>query len=306
MSTRSVRLVGRGVFAALVLSPPVVAAGSTPATAVAIVAHGADAGLGVAEASHGVAAALGSSRGLAEPISRLATPGAVRLAEEARRAMGAPAALANEILALGREAGVDTIPADVAALHARVGALPDDESARLAELVHAIRYAAGMIEDAVGALAPDEREELERLLTEATDALADDHADANERQAKMLRLDALARRVDLDRLFAASIVVSATLESTLQPLLAAACGVPASIGPPPFSDPNGLVVVGSAGPDTYTTPTILLIELGGDDVYELSNRAGGVAPGDFPISIVVDVDGDDSYHSGGATDVLLT
>lgn len=78
---------------------------------------------------------------------------------------------------------------------------------------------------------------------------------------------------------------------------------------PIFSDPEGLVVLGGEGDDTWTRDglvldPVLMVELGGNDVH--LTTAGGAcgaaafhACNNLPLSVVVDLAGDDTYHYDG-------
>jgi HEAT repeat protein len=58
----------------------------------------------------------------------------------------------------------------------------------------------------------------------------------------------------------------------------------------------GPVFIGGAGPTHYTEPALLIIDLGGDDLYECpAGAANGLAG--RPISIVIDLGGNDIYRS---------
>ncbi|MCC6575206.1 MAG: HEAT repeat domain-containing protein [Planctomycetes bacterium] len=57
----------------------------------------------------------------------------------------------------------------------------------------------------------------------------------------------------------------------------------------------GRVIIGGTGNDTYTEDAALIVDLGGDDKY--FNNAGGSRPG-CPVSVVIDVSGDDLYQGG--------
>jgi hypothetical protein len=60
---------------------------------------------------------------------------------------------------------------------------------------------------------------------------------------------------------------------------------------------NATVCVGGEGDNTYSVDYPLLIDLGGEDTYV--NSAGGASPlaGQQPVSVVLDMAGDDSYQS---------
>lgn len=61
--------------------------------------------------------------------------------------------------------------------------------------------------------------------------------------------------------------------------------------------PWGLIVVGGGEPDTYEPdafgPIALLLERGGSDLYRI--QAGANASADNPVSVLIDLDGDDRY-----------
>lgn len=56
--------------------------------------------------------------------------------------------------------------------------------------------------------------------------------------------------------------------------------------------PIGKVIVGGPGPNVYTEDAALILDLGGDDVY--LNNAGGTRPG-VPVAMVIDWGGHDRY-----------
>ncbi len=60
--------------------------------------------------------------------------------------------------------------------------------------------------------------------------------------------------------------------------------------------PAGVVVIAGGGDDVHEgqdTPVLLLVDLGGDDVY--LGGAGATLDGDNPVSVAIDVGGDDTY-----------
>ena len=63
-----------------------------------------------------------------------------------------------------------------------------------------------------------------------------------------------------------------------------------------FDTPMGRVICGGVGPNVYTEEAFLIIDTGGDDVYE--NSAGGAnGLAGRPISIVIDLGGNDRFVS---------
>jgi HEAT repeat protein len=121
---------------------------------------------------------------------------------------------------------------------------------------------------------------------------------AVEQQAVIAR----ARRVRYERLFRAANVlihgvgryVAAMAE--LPPLLG--WGAPESATEPlVFDSPLGPVVIGGLGDDEYAEDAMLLVDLGGDDVYR--NNAGGCRPGGGGIAVLIDHGGHDRYLAAG-------
>ena len=62
--------------------------------------------------------------------------------------------------------------------------------------------------------------------------------------------------------------------------------------------PKGLIVVGTTGNDSYlyTVPPLLIIDGGGDDLYQFSDD-----PVKYPLSVIIDLSGNDRYLSPDST-----
>jgi len=58
--------------------------------------------------------------------------------------------------------------------------------------------------------------------------------------------------------------------------------------------PAGLLLIGDRGSSTFTEEAVIIVDLGGDDVYE--NCTGG-GSADRPVSVAVDLGGNDIYHA---------
>ena len=73
---------------------------------------------------------------------------------------------------------------------------------------------------------------------------------------------------------------------------AAALRVPGMQFPPPqrFDSAIGAVIIGSAGPDRHPSDAALIIDPGGDDLYERAPATGGA------LAVVVDLAGNDRYE----------
>jgi len=101
------------------------------------------------------------------------------------------------------------------------------------------------------------------------------------------RLVALAAAVDRERLALARRLF---LDATAR--FVRALRAPGMQFPPPqrFQSAIGLVVIGSAAADRHPADAALIVDPGGDDVYERAPATGG------GISVVVDLDGNDRYQ----------
>ena len=99
----------------------------------------------------------------------------------------------------------------------------------------------------------------------------------------------LGRRVD----------VGALVQVTQRLMAAVECFVAGNVKlvPGQFETSAGLVIVGTEGDDVYDVPAVLIIDLGGNDRYE---NVAGVASWVVPISVCIDMAGDDVYtgHQG--------
>lgn len=86
---------------------------------------------------------------------------------------------------------------------------------------------------------------------------------------------------------------------------------------PPFSDSEGLVILGATGPNTYTRgglilDPVLVVEQGGDDTYANSGAGacplpltvGNVACNRLALSFILDLAGNDTYAYDGVPSVI--
>ncbi len=250
-------------------------------------------GLAAAEAGQALATRLAQAQGLDQYLVPILTTRAIAIAEEHQTR---PGDLATELLALAPLAGVAVSPTDALSLRADVATLSSSQAQALAILAHGVREANALRELALAGLTQGERAELASLALRAGDALGDAHADPSTQAKPVSQLGALESKVDQDALAAAGLVIGQSLQTSMG-LLADACDVLNApiVSTPPVSLLGGLIVVGSNGPDAYSGFHILVLEPGGSDAYE--DTAGGVAPfAPFPVSVVLDLAGDDVYH----------
>jgi hypothetical protein len=145
----------------------------------------------------------------------------------------------------------------------------------------------------------------------------------NAQDLQMRRTLALAKAVDLPKLFAAARQLTALCTPASLGKLKTAARSPGPIAPglPPgisgdlrYAQPGpwGWIIVGDRGPNHYEGPIALVLDLGGDDTYALTDpplagliidyqgddRYQGLAgAGLAGVSVLVDLQGDDQYQS---------
>jgi len=124
----------------------------------------------------------------------------------------------------------------------------------------------------------------------------------NRTETKLATLFAKVDKVDVRRLFQAGAILAMLADSSWLvekgPSLAGSglsqpvplIGVEGEVVAA-WRTPQGLVVIGGRGPNRYSTGVCFLIDLGGDDIYDLPQ----IAPGTF--RFVADLSGNDLYRS---------
>ena len=110
----------------------------------------------------------------------------------------------------------------------------------------------------------------------------------NSSHKNILKYTEIARKVDLEGLYQAALVLTRAVESGKKHLLKVKNFVPFES----YSFTGLPVAVGGRGIDVYNREYLLTVDFGGNDSYR--NKAGGAFDG---ISVVVDFDGNDSYES---------
>jgi hypothetical protein len=222
--------------------------------------------------------------------------------------------LASALARLGPQAAADG---------AFAAALDPATAAALVPVVDAVADADGLLDAAFAALSEEERA---RLVAGVLDLDLPGERTLAEQQ-RAAELEALAGLVDPAPLHEAA----ARLLAAAEGFLAAAPSLPAANAPAPpgpafakdllaptvgvaghpdvcgfgggFSlvSLGGLVEVGFTGGNSYVTERVLIVDLGGDDCYE--NHPAAVGPGAnlaLPVSVILDVGGNDIYYSGDA------
>lgn len=123
-------------------------------------------------------------------------------------------------------------------------------------------------------------------------AVAGEEGAGAESEAHERRLDRLVAGLDLFALTAAATDLALVLDD-VRPRLAALDLT--AVTTRRFTTPVGDVVIGGAGPDTYDGPApLLILECGGDDLYHAGAGAGSA---DRPVSVILDLAGNDRYES---------
>jgi hypothetical protein len=190
--------------------------------------------------------------------------------------------------------------ASLAGLQALAASLPAVLEGPIARLASAMIVAAEARAAALAPLSAAERAVLERIA--ARPALLDSPRTRAE-------FDRLSQNVDLARMLGGAALVLRTAQAILPALRDNA----ALLRPSVLDDPEPLnpeacaatdlalpIGIGGVGPDCWANNHILSIDLGGNDTYR--NNAGGTytVPTPGPIAVLIDITGDDKYHSAGA------
>lgn len=180
----------------------------------------------------------------------------------------------------------------LAALYAQAGLPMPEEyvapepalAAALAPVLVGIAESARLTDEAFAALSPEERlfvlTHLDALFAPAPDASLDAQAE---------RVHALSALVDMPKVTLGATRLSLALDGFEAPPMTTT-----------WTDPNGLVEVGSTSDDSYLTPRVLIVDLGGNDDYQ--NRPATYHPNiglPLPVSVILDVGGNDQYSMTG-------
>ncbi len=234
-------------------------------------------------------ASLAFGRHVAERIDATSTPSEV-LREAAAWAdlpleAGSSTASSDLTEAIARVVEDGGEVADRAAIEAAVSGLSPELAGRMTPIVDAVREAVLAREEAVAILHPDDRHAyFDGPAQLALDGGFGMDVGALEVQAILLG------DVDVGRMASASArVLEAIEEADLASLTAS--------GSFAIDTPAGRIGVGGTENDTYEDAqwgrTLLLIELGGDDVYRMP--AGATSSAAHGVSVVIDVAGHDEY-----------
>ncbi|MBI3989698.1 MAG: HEAT repeat domain-containing protein [candidate division NC10 bacterium] len=177
-----------------------------------------------------------------------------------------------------------------------VSGIPDGLRRALAEFITRLGQADRMVEEALSPLDDETR----AFLRSRSDLLGigGDNLEVDWDEREAVRYLRTAEKMDRSMIIAAGLVSLSGLETFLATInrlsqegtLSGLDGA----GRPllDFSTPWGRVLVGGIERNTYRDPALLILDLGGDDVYQ--NRAGGTEAGQ-QVAVVVDLAGDDLY-----------
>lgn len=242
-------------------------------------------GVAAAAASVDLAAKLSGASSISDALSAVAPEDAARLADARSRA---PGSLEDELTALHARLGFAPTESELASARAADPGV----AAATARLLSAVVVAAELHDEAFADLTAEERAALPRLLDEALDAAGDRHAPESDRAAAIARLDEVAFRVDEEKIAAAGLVVARAVDDVLR----APPTTNGATGDVLLTLAGGMVHVGGPASTSYDGFNILILDLGGSDLYE--DTAAGVDPtSPFPVSVVVDLDGNDVYSA---------
>lgn len=180
--------------------------------------------------------------------------------------------------------------------------LPAELRAIVLDLLHAMATAAPIVRGAAAGLTDDERAFVVDMLRPGDDAAT------SLDESAAWRFVELAGRVDRAALLRGAALVAVAVDRAL-PALSRWRG--RAVAAPPVDPawrwlaegdvvlvadtPLGPLVVGGPGPTTYRGDAALIIDLGGDDVYE--GAAGGARGPERPVAVVIDLGGDDRYEA---------
>jgi hypothetical protein len=250
------------------------------------------------------ATALAALPAVEAPALPAATPAVATAGVEeaiAAYAQGFPqgAGLGAQILAAGALApGLTVAPIEgvtfeqaFAALYEAAGLPPTHVDApegglaeALAPLVASAAVSGAMVQEALAPLSAEDRAFLEQHLHLAW---APAQGDAQTQQ-DLARLRSLAAQVDVPRIVLAAAILGSAVDAFPSQ------GYQANA----WTDPRGLVEVGSTGNECFTLPRVLIVDLGGNDCY--TGRPGAHGPGSplpLPVSAILELGGDDNYQA---------
>lgn len=152
----------------------------------------------------------------------------------------------------------------------------------LAPLVASAAVSGAMVQEALAPLGAEDRAFLEQHLHLAWAPAQGDAATAED----LARLTALAAKVDMPRIVLAAAILGSAMDAFPSQ------GYQANA----WTDPRGLVEVGSSGNECFSVPRVLIVDLGGNDCYVGRPAAAGPASGlPLPVSAILELGGDDSY-----------
>lgn len=174
--------------------------------------------------------------------------------------------------------------------------IPEDLPRALGEFIILLGRADRMVEEALSPLDRETRAFLRSRIDLLGIGRDDPETDWDEREA--VRYLRAAEQVDRSTIVAAGLLTLLGLEAFLVTVDRLRRGGMLSgldgAGTPllDFSTPWGRVLVGGTERNIYHDSALLILDLGGDDVY--LNQAGGTEEGQ-PVAVVVDLEGDDLY-----------
>lgn len=180
--------------------------------------------------------------------------------------------------------------------------LPADLGAMLRELAALLVAARAEVERAFAGLSAEERAALPAQLDALWGALDDgiylfpDLERKPRRRARTLALLAAADKVDVAAFERALGHLGRLRDPALLAQLRELCPLADQAKPivAQLASEAGLILIGGTGPNVYRKDAALIIDLGGDDIYQ--NNVAGTRAG-LTVAAIVDAAGDDAYES---------
>ncbi|MBM3888572.1 MAG: hypothetical protein FJ388_05535, partial [Verrucomicrobia bacterium] len=215
-------------------------------------------------------------------------------ADEVARQLRGADSLAKIAGFVAREREIRIVARDsVAGIPPRSGGLRADPADPIAHVYAACERASTLLTKAFAAVPADDRLRASALyaaeeLHQPAELLKKAGADKLDFDAAHLAMLAPHRKMDYAALAEAFHVVCAAIDEAL----------PALKAQPPVlmtrDTPLGKIIVGTPGNDVYRDDALLIVDPGGDDLY-LNSAGGADGLNGRPISIVIDLAGNDRY-----------
>lgn len=235
--------------------------------------------------------------------AEIAAPRSDQLAEanrriDAARALASRGGLGEAVLAASRLAEVEPVVPRVDAVAVPSG-VPAPIAGEVGGLLAAIEAAAPVPDRAVDASDAEIREVLADAMGWAPSLGMDGDGRPVIRSPQQERLQEWTEaHVDRAQIHGGALLLARAIDAALPALRSYAGGLPADAPEAPCSVANHAPVlcIGGAGESTYPADYALQIDMGGDDTYTNSNAGTNTVLGTTPVQILIDQGGNDLYE----------